>query len=63
MPEYDVVVAGAGNAGLCAALAAAENGARALVLEKAPEHLRGGTPTSPAPPSASRTTAWTTSAR
>ena len=42
MPEYDVVVAGAGNAGLCAALAAAENGARALVLEKAPEHLRGG---------------------
>jgi tricarballylate dehydrogenase len=39
---YDVIVAGAGNAGLCAALAACEAGARVLVLEKAPKELRGG---------------------
>ena len=40
--DADVIVVGAGNAGLCAALAARESGARVLVLEKAPEHLRGG---------------------
>ncbi|MBI4305576.1 MAG: FAD-dependent tricarballylate dehydrogenase TcuA [Chloroflexi bacterium] len=39
---YDVVVAGAGNAALNAALAAAEAGARVLVLEKAPREARGG---------------------
>ena len=38
----DVVVAGGGNAALSAALAALESGANVLVLEKAPEHLRGG---------------------
>jgi tricarballylate dehydrogenase len=39
---FDVVVVGAGNAALCAALAASESGARALVIEKAPRELRGG---------------------
>src|SRR4051794_5492440 len=40
--QYDVVVVGAGNAALCAALSARENGARVLVLERAPEAKRGG---------------------
>ena len=40
--RYDVVVAGAGNAGLTAALSAAGHGASVLVVEKAPEYLRGG---------------------
>ena len=39
---YDVVVVGAGNAALCAALSAREHGARVLVLECAPQHARGG---------------------
>jgi tricarballylate dehydrogenase len=39
---YDVVVVGAGNAALCAALAARETGAAVLVLERAPEKERGG---------------------
>ncbi|MFI4933700.1 MAG: FAD-dependent tricarballylate dehydrogenase TcuA [Caulobacterales bacterium] len=38
----DVVVIGAGNAALCAALAAAETGASVLVLERAPEAESGG---------------------
>ena len=40
--EHDVVVVGAGNAAMCAALAAEEAGARVLVLEAAPEELGGG---------------------
>lgn len=40
--NVDVVVVGAGNAGLVAALSAREAGARVLVLEAAPEELRGG---------------------
>lgn len=39
---YDVVVAGAGNAGLCAAVAAAERGASVALLEKSSHALRGG---------------------
>ena len=42
MEPFDVVVVGAGNAGLCAALAARESGARVLVLEAAPESEWGG---------------------
>jgi len=40
--DYDVVVIGGGNAGLCAALAARAAGARVVVLESAPRHYRGG---------------------
>ena len=40
--SYDVVVVGAGNAALCAAIAAREAGARVLVVEKASEGERGG---------------------
>ncbi|MEX2238969.1 MAG: FAD-dependent tricarballylate dehydrogenase TcuA [Dehalococcoidia bacterium] len=40
--DADVIVVGAGNAGLCAALAARQQGADVLVLEKAPRELRGG---------------------
>lgn len=44
-PEHsdaDVIVVGGGNAALCAALSAAETGARVLVLERAPQKDRGG---------------------
>lgn len=39
---WDVIVAGGGNAGLCAAIEAAETGARVLILDAAPKPYRGG---------------------
>jgi tricarballylate dehydrogenase len=44
-PSADVVVVGAGNAAMCAALAAREQGASVIVLESAPEEERGGNST------------------
>ena len=38
----DIVIIGGGNAALCAALTAAEAGARVLILEAAPKPYRGG---------------------
>src|SRR5437016_13445424 len=38
----DVLVVGAGNAALCAAISAHQNGARVLILEAAPLEERGG---------------------
>lgn len=38
----EVIVVGAGNAALCAAISAAEHGARVTVLERAPRAARGG---------------------
>lgn len=43
--ETDVVVIGAGNAAMCAAISARENGANTIVLEKAPEKEKGGNTT------------------
>ena len=40
--DADVIVVGSGNAGFCAALAAAERDARVLLLEKGPVHWLGG---------------------
>lgn len=40
--EYDVVIMGMGFAGSMAAIEAAENGQRVLILEKAPRAARGG---------------------
>jgi tricarballylate dehydrogenase len=39
---HDVIVAGGGNAALCAAIAARRAGASVMVLEKAPRFYRGG---------------------
>jgi tricarballylate dehydrogenase len=40
--NYEVLVVGAGNAGLAAAISAAEQGCKVAVLEKANKDLRGG---------------------
>src|SRR3546814_18427380 len=40
--NHDVIVVGAGNAAMCAAITAAQNDAQVLVLERAPEAERGG---------------------
>jgi tricarballylate dehydrogenase len=42
MADCDVLIVGAGNAAMCAALAARENGAGVVVLERAPFRERGG---------------------
>ena len=39
---FDVVIAGGGNAALCAAITAARGGARVIVVEAAPAFYRGG---------------------
>lgn len=43
--DYDVIVVGGGNAALCAAISAAEQGARVVVFERSPEAERGGNST------------------
>jgi tricarballylate dehydrogenase len=40
--EWDVVVIGGGNAALVSAMAAEDLGARVLILERSPQHMRGG---------------------
>lgn len=40
--NWDVVIIGSGNAALCAAMTAAEDGAKVLMLETAPKAYRGG---------------------
>lgn len=40
--NWDVLIAGGGNAALCAAISAARRGASVLVVEKAPRFYRGG---------------------
>ncbi|MGD7733331.1 FAD-dependent tricarballylate dehydrogenase TcuA [Propionibacteriaceae bacterium G57] len=40
--QVDVIVVGGGNAGFCAALAAAERGRRVVLLEKSPQLFAGG---------------------
>ena len=40
--RYDIIVVGAGNAALTAALSASQSGANVLVVEKAPQAERGG---------------------
>ena len=43
--QYDVLIVGGGNAGLCAAMSALELGVKVGILEKAPRAQRGGNST------------------
>lgn len=40
--KYDVIVVGGGNAAICAAMSAREQGGSVLLVEGAPEYMRGG---------------------
>ena len=40
--SWDIIVIGAGNAGLCAGITAAEAGCRTLIIDAAPRDMRGG---------------------
>jgi tricarballylate dehydrogenase len=40
--DWDIVVVGGGNAALASAMAAEDLGARVLILERSPRHMRGG---------------------
>lgn len=42
MTQYDIAVIGGGNAALCAAMTAAQAGAKVVILETAPKAYRGG---------------------
>ncbi len=42
MDDFDLIVIGGGNAGLCAAMSAVERRRKILLIERAPEELRGG---------------------
>ena len=42
MDAVDVIVVGGGNAAVCAALGAAEKGAKVILLERSPQETRGG---------------------
>jgi tricarballylate dehydrogenase len=41
-PVFDVLIAGGGNAAMCAALSARESGTTVVVAECAPQHMRAG---------------------
>ena len=58
--DFHVVVVGAGNAALCAALSTREQGGDVVVLENAARSAQGGNCPYAAATSGSCTTAWTT---
>ena len=59
--EYDVIVVGAGNAAMCAALSAHEHGAKVVILERAPEEEAAAIRATPPAPCASLITVCKTS--